>query len=494
MAIGRDVSAPRDLHSLLRVGALGSLTDAQLLERSATGQVELVELAFTVLIERHGPMVLRVCRSVLRDEHEAQDAFQDTFLVLARRLPSLGEVGSLEPWLYGVARRVASSAQAASARRRRRERRAAELATPRPPAIGVDPDLGGSIREEIDRLPERYRVPVALCLLEGLSPERAARLAGWPVGTIKSRLAKGRERLRARLARRGLAPAAALAAGAALTRSARAAMTASLVEATARAAARVATGRAAGAVPMVASIMAGTRRRGLMIKACLVSAALALVAFGPSPGGEDGRSATGVTFTFVDLGPKGNHRRADALGDLAGNNLAPVPGGRQKLAGTWFRVGEQVIRVRGRRSPGPPDVVRDIPIDARFDTLHILHSTMFGNAFGAEDGTEIGAYVVRYADKTEVRIPIIYGVDVRDWWRDSDPAEPSRGKLAWIGRNEATSDSDAIRLFASEWANPHPDRRVEAIDFETKDTAAAPFLVALTLERSIHRRSDAGRR
>jgi RNA polymerase sigma factor (sigma-70 family) len=492
MAIGRDVSAPRDLHCLFRVGALGSLTDAQLLERAAAGQVEL---AFTVLIERHGPMVLRVCRSVLRDEHEAQDAFQDTFLVLARRLPSLGVVGSLEPWLYGVARRVASSARAASARRRRRERQAAELVTPRPPAIGVDPDLGGSIREEIDRLPERYRVPVALCLLEGLSPERAARQAGWPVGTIKSRLAKGRERLRARLARRGLAPGAALVAGASLTRPAEAAMTASLVGAAARAAAGVATGRAsAGMVPAVASLTAGTRRRGLMMKACLVSAALALVAFGPSPIDEDGRSATGVKFTFVDLGPKGNHKRADALGDLAGNNLAPVPGGRQKLAGTWFQVGEQIIRVRGRRSPEPPGAARDITIGARFDTLHILHSTMFGNAFGAEDGTEIGAYVVRYADGSQARIPIVYGVDVRDWWRDSDPAEPSRGKLAWIGRNEATGDSDEIRLFASEWTNPHPDRRVEAIDFETKDTVAAPFLVALTLERTIHRKSDEGRR
>lgn len=228
-----------------------------------------------------------------------------------------------------------------------------------------------------------------------------------------------------------------------------------------------------------------------MIKACLVSAALALIAFGPSPLDEDGRSATGVTFTFVDLRPKGNHRRADALGDLAGNNLAPVPGGRQKLAGTWFHVGEQIIRVRGRRSPEPPEAVRGIPINARFDTLHILHSTMFGNAFGAEDGTEIGTYVVRYADGSQERIPIIYGADVRDWWRDSDPAEPSRGKLAWIGRNEATGDSDAIRLFASEWTNPHPDRRVEAIDLETKDTVAAPFLVALTLERTIHRKGDA---
>jgi hypothetical protein len=159
------------------------------------------------------------------------------------------------------------------------------------------------------------------------------------------------------------------------------------------------------------------------------------------------------------------------------------------LAGTPFKIGERLIRVRGERSPEPPAAVCGIAIDARFDRLHILQSTMFGNAFGLDDGTEIGTYTVHYADKTEERIPIIYGRDVRDWWRDSDAAEPSRGKVAWSGTNAATGVSGGadgpIRLFSTEWTNPHPDRRVAAIDMETKDTPCAPFLVALTLEQGL---------
>jgi hypothetical protein len=232
-----------------------------------------------------------------------------------------------------------------------------------------------------------------------------------------------------------------------------------------------------------------------MIKASLVTAAfLAIGAVGYAPDPTKSRPVSGIRFTFVDLQPSGNHRLSDALGDLAGNNLAGVPQGRQMLGGTWFNLGERLIRLRGQLSPQPPEAVRAIAIGARFDTLHILQSTMFGNAFGADDGTEIGAYVVRYADRTEERIPIIYGQDVRDWWRSSDSANPSRSKLAWAGQNEAAGKVDEIRLFASRWENPHPGKRVMAIDFESKNTACAPFLVALTLERTLYRRDDtAGR-
>jgi hypothetical protein len=134
--------------------------------------------------------------------------------------------------------------------------------------------------------------------------------------------------------------------------------------------------------------------------------------------------------------------------------------------------------------------VRGIAIGARFDTLHLLHSTMFGNAFGASDGTPIGAYIVRYDDGSEERIPILYGRDVRDWWRSGDQALPSRARLAWAGKNAAAGPDDEIRVFASEWRNPHPGRTVVALDFETRDTACAPFLIAMTLERRIVRRGD----
>jgi RNA polymerase sigma factor (sigma-70 family) len=492
VAIGRDGAALRQFRALFSVGAFGALTDGQLLERFAMGHGEAAELAFAALVERHGPMVLRVCRAVLRDEHDAEDAFQATFLVLVRRTGSLWVSDSLGPWLYGVAQRVACSARAAEARRRRHEQKAAELAPARPAGARGDADLERSLHEEIGRLPERYRAPVVLCLLEGLTHEQAARHLGWPSGTLKSRLAHGRERLRSRLVRRGLTPAVALSAATLVERSARAAVPAALAKVTARAALRLATGRAsAGAVPAAVDALAlGVKRGQPMIKACLATVAVLAVgavgALGFSPEPPAGRAVAGVEFLFIDIQPKGNHRLVDDFSSLEGNNLAGVPLGAHKLGGTPFLIGERLIRVRGENAPNPPAAVEGVAIGARFDSLHILHSTMLGSGFGVDDGAEIGSYVVRYADRTEERISIIYGADVRDWWRDSDPSEASRARIAWAGPNGATGDDGEVRLFSVAWKNPHPDKRVASIDFATKDTPCAPFLVALTLERTLY--------
>jgi len=252
---------------------------------------------------------------------------------------------------------------------------------------------------------------------------------------------------------------------------------------------RFATGGAlAGAVPAaVASLVFQVQRSTLMFRMCLVAvAALVFGAIGYSAVREPSPPASGVKFTFIDIQPKANHKLADTLGSLAGNHLAGVPQGKQTLGCSVFKIGEGLIRVRGRRAPEPPEAVRGIAIGGKFDILHILHSTMFGSGFELEDGTEIGTYVIRYADKTEERIPIIYGEDVRDWWRSSDLAEPSRGKLAWAGKNPAAGETDQIRLYASEWNNPYPQKTAAFVDFETKDTVCAPFLVALTLERTLY--------
>ena len=200
MKILRDGAALRQLSTLFNEGVTGAVTDGQLLERFATRRGEASEHAFAALVERHGPVVLRLCRSVLRDEHEAQDAFQATFLVLAQRADSLWVRDSLGPWLHSVAYRVASCARAAAIRRRRHERRHAELAAGRL-AVYHDEDRGdleAVVHEEIDRLPEHYRAPLILCDLEGCTHEQAARHLGWPVGTVKSRQARGRQRLRTR--------------------------------------------------------------------------------------------------------------------------------------------------------------------------------------------------------------------------------------------------------------------------------------------------------
>ncbi len=198
--------ALQQLNTLFSVGMIGGLTDAQLLELFTSQRGETAELAFRALVERHGPMVFRVCRGVLRDAHDAHDAFQATFLVLLRRAGSLWVRDSLGPWLHQVAYRTASCARSAAARRRRHELRAVEM-TARPPN-GVDRDeLGAVVHQELGQLPQRYREAVVLCLLEGLTPEQAARQLNCPVGTVHSRLARGRSILARRLARHGFAGA-----------------------------------------------------------------------------------------------------------------------------------------------------------------------------------------------------------------------------------------------------------------------------------------------
>src|SRR5262249_26048755 len=154
-------------------GTVGDLTDGQLLERFATGHGEVAELAFAAIVERHGPVVLRVCRAILRDEHEAQDAFQATFLVLVRKARRLRGRDSPGPWLHQVAYLAACCARKAAGRRRAHERRAAEMSRARDDAGGDPEGLGEAIHDEIARLPERYRIPLVLCDLEGRTHEQA---------------------------------------------------------------------------------------------------------------------------------------------------------------------------------------------------------------------------------------------------------------------------------------------------------------------------------
>jgi RNA polymerase sigma factor (sigma-70 family) len=171
------------------------------------------EVAFEVLVKRHGPMVLRVCRRVLGNDHDAEDAFQATFLVLSRRTASLRRQESVASWLYGAAYRLALNARAKAARQRCHESRAA-------PRLASDPLEEITVREaqailedELARLPEKYRAPLVLCCLEGLARDEAAQQLGMAVTKVQSRLQAARERLRCRLKRRGLTvPAALLAA------------------------------------------------------------------------------------------------------------------------------------------------------------------------------------------------------------------------------------------------------------------------------------------
>jgi RNA polymerase sigma factor (sigma-70 family) len=159
----------RQVQTLLGVGTVCGLPDGDLLERFVARRGEVSELAFTALVERHARMVLGICRRVLADPHDVQDAFQATFLVLVRRARSIRNRDSVASWLYGVAYRVACTSRAATMRRRRHERAYAEQAGPFIPALhGENDDLKKVLDEELCRLPERYRAVVVLCDLEDL--------------------------------------------------------------------------------------------------------------------------------------------------------------------------------------------------------------------------------------------------------------------------------------------------------------------------------------
>ena len=166
------------------------------------------EASFERLVLRHGPMVLRVCRDILGDHAAADDAFQATFLVLFRRVQSIRDRDAVGRWLYEVACRVSRRARAVASKRRAQERRALMMtAVGTPDHELLDREWRPILHEEIHALPEKFREALLLCYFEGLTVEAAARQLDCPTGTLKSRLTKGRELLRARLTRRGLAAA-----------------------------------------------------------------------------------------------------------------------------------------------------------------------------------------------------------------------------------------------------------------------------------------------
>ena len=189
------------INRLFRAGTAVGLSDGQLLERFIQSHDEGAESAFNVLLECHGPMVLAVCRRVLQDSHDAQDAFQATFLVLVRKAGTVRKRESIADWLYGVALRVSAHARVRAARRRSVERAAVTG-----PLIACETTPDIDVRDEVEHLPHDLRSAVVLCYLEGLTHEQAAQRLGWPVGTVRSRLARARARLRADMTRRGIGP------------------------------------------------------------------------------------------------------------------------------------------------------------------------------------------------------------------------------------------------------------------------------------------------
>ncbi len=242
--------------STLLMEDVEAVTDGELLSRFLNRGPSQAEAAFEVLVRRHGPMVLGVCRHVLTEPEDAEDAFQATFLLLVRKAGSIRNGEVLGHWLYEVAYRTSVRAKANAARRNARERQgAAMLATSHDQDVAWN-ELRPVLHEEIGRLPEKYRKPVVLCYLEGRTNEEVAELLDWPVGTVKGRLSRARDVLRSRLTRRGLALSAGLLASLFAQNAVLAEVVPSrLVESTVDSAMRVHAGEVGAVSPSVAALL-----------------------------------------------------------------------------------------------------------------------------------------------------------------------------------------------------------------------------------------------
>ncbi len=290
MAVGHSLTLLRDIHTLFDSGTASGLTDRQLLEQFTARRDAAAEAAFEVLVLRHGPRVLRVCRNSLTDPDDAQDAFQATFLILVKRCRAIRRLESVGSWLFGVATRVAARARVDAARRRAAERRGAlrvvEAVDSNDRGEPEQPEFGPALQEEVRRLPEKYRSVVLLCYWQGLTQEQAAAQLGCPLGTVRSRLARAKSLLRRRLTRRGLGSLAGVAS--ALDSSTGSARTAAqlpgavappLVRSTITAASRIAAGQVTDRVAstLAASLVQDVLWSMTMLKINGVVAAIALV-------------------------------------------------------------------------------------------------------------------------------------------------------------------------------------------------------------------------
>jgi len=322
MGNGRLNTVLRHIHRLAGVPDTGVLTDKQLLERFAS---ERDDAAFAALVERHGPMVLGVCRRLLGHAQDAEDVFQATFLVLARRAASVRWREGVGNWLYEVACRLGRKARADAAWRRVHESQAGAAARPGSMPEAAWRELCSVLDEELEGLPRKYRAPLLLCYLEGRTRDQAARQLGWSLRTLDRRLGRGRELMRARLDRRGMALSAALLATGLSQQGAPAAVPALRAVATARQA--VAGGASASGAALAEGVLEGmaiTRWKagvGLVLALSLLTAgtglALHQVLGGRQPGAkQEDRPRPAAKGADAHKASREKQSRTDHYGDL----------------------------------------------------------------------------------------------------------------------------------------------------------------------------------
>jgi len=343
---GSSAALLREVRRLIKQPGHGS-SDRELLQRFCQDRDEA---AFAELVRRHGTLVLGVCRRVLQQSQDAEDAFQATFLLLAQKAASVRKQESLASWLYGVAQRVAGNAQIAAQRRRRRERAAAIFDRHDAQDDVRWQEVRSVLHEELGRLPERYRAPLLLCYLEGLTQEDAARQLGWTPHMVHGRLYRGRDLLRRRLTGRGLSLGAGILATVLCQPTTSAAM-ALLRKATVKAVLPYAAGRAVGtlsadvvalaqqSVPMITTFK-GRLSIVVFLALTMIAAGAGVLAHQPASTRDDEKKPTAQsTDPSKPVAEEKQTARLDRFGD-------PLPEDAVARLGTVrFRHGGKVLNI-----------------------------------------------------------------------------------------------------------------------------------------------------
>lgn len=339
------------IRHLFDAGTFAGLSDARLLERFLAHRDEA---AFAALVVRHGAMVLNTCQAVLKDPAAVDDAFQATFVLLFRKGESIRGREALGGWLHRVAYRVSLQARSAAARRRDVEGAAGSL---RVAESTAPDDLASVLHEEVERLPERFRLPVVLCDLEGMTREQAAGRLGWSEGAVRGRLAKGRDLLRNRLTRRGFTSLAPIAAPGAVPEG----LVATAVRAT------------TGATSDAATTLLSAAARGWALGR-LRAAALTLSLLGA------------VAVAFVSFDPAGYQAPGDARPSRPAPRLQPPPVSEVPDSGRTTRVEGRILDLEGRPVAGATVSVKYVQsppegkLDAWIDEVKRLGKQSFGLA------------------------------------------------------------------------------------------------------------------
>jgi RNA polymerase sigma factor (sigma-70 family) len=490
MAAVRSGAFLGQLGALFSSGAAGACTDAQLLARFRAGPGEAAESAFAALVERHGPMVWRVCRILLADAHEAEDAFQATFLVLARKAGSLREPDRLANWLYGVAHRVARKARSRGGRRRSRQAGEDEMAglefvgreQPLDLAL-IRREEAAIVHQELERLPEKHRTAIVLCGLEGLTIEEAARRIRCTPGAVRGRLAQARARLRARLARRGVAVPAAVVAAALSTRAASAAVPAALRDATTRAVAGAAsTASVALAVAVSRSMLAA---RVAITGGLILGLGIAGIVAAPRAAQPPARSKAAPRQAPASVGPGAvDHRRL--VEDLDWF-LSAVDSARGKISLEDLpdrRGGQAIARTGARGGVGPTGLTMSglvvapdarITLDGRPAELKSLRPGMRAAVRLAAD--RFAAVEVRATSPQPAAFRyVVESVDAGAW-TITVALEPKGLRLEKI----RVADDAPIRLIRTQPVGDGPDLAIRTDAISLRDLRPGMF-VSLTLD------------